>query len=107
MTSLCVVVYTYNDIWGLSANNKEQKYAMDLLFDKDVQIVSLTGQAGTGKTLIAAACGLEQVLHSTKSQGGYDKLIITRPVQPMGTRYWFPPWYIGREDVTLDRSFER
>jgi len=84
-------VYTYKDIWGLSANNKEQKYAMDLLFDKDIQIVSLTGQAGTGKTLIAAACGLEQVLHGTKSQGGYDKLIITRPVQPMGRDIGFLP----------------
>ncbi len=84
-------VYTYKDVWGLSANNKEQKYAMDLLFDKDIQIVSLTGQAGTGKTLIAAACGLEQVLHSTKNQGGYDKLIITRPVQPMGRDIGFLP----------------
>jgi PhoH-like ATPase len=84
-------VYTYKDIWGLSANNKEQKYAMDLLFDKDIHILSLTGQAGTGKTLIAAACGLEQVLHNTKSQGGYDKLIITRPVQPMGRDIGFLP----------------
>ena len=84
-------IYTYKDIWGLSANNKEQKYAMDLLFDKDVHILSLTGQAGTGKTLIAAACRLEQVLHSTKSQGGYDKLIITRPVQPMGRDIGFLP----------------
>ena len=84
-------VYTYKDIWGLSANNKEQKYAMDLLFDKDVHILSLTGQAGTGKTLIAAACGLEQVLNSTRSQGGYDKLIITRPVQPMGRDIGFLP----------------
>lgn len=84
-------VYLYKDIWGLKANNKEQKYAMDLLFDKNIQIVSLTGQAGTGKTLLAAACGLEQVLHSTKSQGGYDKLIITRPVQPMGRDIGFLP----------------
>jgi PhoH-like ATPase len=84
-------VYSYKDIWGLSANNKEQKYAMDLLFDKNVQIVSLTGQAGTGKTLIAAACGLEQVLNNTKSQGGYDRLIITRPVQPMGRDIGFLP----------------
>jgi PhoH-like ATPase len=84
-------IYTYKDIWGLSANNKEQQFAMDLLFDKDIQIISLTGQAGTGKTLIAAACGLEQVLHSTKSQGGYDKLIITRPVQPMGRDIGFLP----------------
>lgn len=75
-------VYSYQDIWGLSANNKEQKFAMDLLFDNNVQIVSLTGQAGTGKTLIAAACGLEQVLHSTKASGGYDKLIITSLYNP-------------------------
>ncbi len=84
-------VYQYNDVWGLSAKNKEQKYAMDLLFDKNIHIVSLTGQAGTGKTLIAAACGLEQVLHNTKSSGGYDKLIITRPVQPMGRDIGFLP----------------
>ena len=84
-------VFTYRDVWGLSAKNKEQKFAMDLLFDKDIHIVSLTGQAGTGKTLIAAACGLEQVLHNTKSQGGYDKLIITRPVQPMGRDIGFLP----------------
>ena len=84
-------VYTYKDIWGLSARNKEQQFAMDLLFDKSIDIVSLTGQAGTGKTLIATACGLEQVLNSTKSQGGYDKLIITRPVQPMGRDIGFLP----------------
>ena len=51
----------------------------------------MTGQAGTGKTLIAAACGLEQVLNSTRSQGGYDKLIITRPVQPLGRDIGFLP----------------
>ena len=84
-------VNSYKDIWGLSANNTEQKYAMDLLFDPSVQVVSLTGQAGTGKTLLAAACGLEQVLHTPKSQGGYDKLIITRPVQPLGRDIGFLP----------------
>ena len=84
-------VYTYNDIWGLSAKNKEQQFAMDLLFDQKVDIISLTGQAGTGKTLIAAACGLEQVLNTTSNQGGYDKLIITRPVQPMGRDIGFLP----------------
>jgi PhoH-like ATPase len=84
-------IYSYKDIWGLSANNTEQTYAMDLLFDKNIHVISLTGQAGTGKTLIAAACGLEQVLNNTKSQGGYDKLIITRPVQPMGRDIGFLP----------------
>ena len=81
----------YKDIWGLSANNKEQTFAMDLLFDRNVHILSLTGQAGTGKTLIAAACGLEQVLNKTREGGGYNKLIITRPVQPMGRDIGFLP----------------
>jgi PhoH-like ATPase len=83
-------LYQPKNIWGLKANNLEQNYAIDLLFDKNVDIVSLTGQAGTGKTLIAVACGLEQVMNST-SANGYDKLIITRPVQPMGKDIGFLP----------------
>jgi len=81
----------YKNIWGLKANNKEQQYAMDLLFDRGVEIISLTGPAGTGKTLLATACGLEQVFNTTSSKGGYDKLIITRPVQPMGRDIGFLP----------------
>ncbi len=79
------------NIWGMSARNKEQQYAMDLLFDRDVHIMSLTGPAGTGKTLLATACGLEQVMNTTSANGGYDKLIITRPVQPMGRDIGFLP----------------
>tara|TARA_R110000803_G_scaffold111758_3_gene180210 strand:+ start:851 stop:2155 length:1305 start_codon:yes stop_codon:yes gene_type:complete len=78
-------------IWGLTAKNKEQQYAMDLLFDRDIQLISLTGPAGTGKTLLATACGLEQVFNTTSAKGGYDKLIITRPVQPMGRDIGFLP----------------
>jgi len=85
------MIRTYKDIWGLTARNKEQKYAMDLLFNPDVHIISLTGPAGTGKTLLAAACGLEQVINMTKSSGGYDKIILTRPVQPMGRDIGFLP----------------
>ena len=81
----------YKSIWGMSARNKEQQYAMDLLFDRDIHIMSLTGPAGTGKTLLASACGLEQVMNTTSSNGGYDKLIITRPVQPMGRDIGFLP----------------
>ena len=80
-------IYKQEKIWGLMAKNKEQQFAMDLLFDDSVQIVSLTGKAGTGKTLLAAACGLEQVINSSN----YDKLIITRPVQPMGRDIGFLP----------------
>jgi len=81
----------YKNIWGLSAKNKEQDFAMNLLFNQDIQIVSMTGPAGTGKTLLAAACGLEQVVNKSKTSGGYDKLIITRPVQPMGRDIGFLP----------------
>jgi PhoH-like ATPase len=84
-------VNKYKNIWGLSARNKEQKYAMDLLFDKNIHIMSLTGPAGTGKTLLATACALEQVINTTGASGGYDKLIITRPVQPMGRDIGFLP----------------
>ena len=84
-------VNKYKNIWGMSARNKEQQYAMDLLFDRDIHIMSLTGPAGTGKTLLATACGLEQVMNTTSSNGGYDKLIITRPVQPMGRDIGFLP----------------
>jgi PhoH-like ATPase len=81
----------YKNIWGMSARNKEQQYAMDLLFDQNIHIMSLTGPAGTGKTLLATACALEQVMNTTKANGGYDKLIITRPVQPMGRDIGFLP----------------
>tara|TARA_B100001094_G_scaffold314658_1_gene353739 strand:- start:278 stop:1585 length:1308 start_codon:yes stop_codon:yes gene_type:complete len=84
-------VNKFKNIWGLSARNKEQQYAMDLLFDKDVHVISLTGPAGTGKTLLATACALEQVMNTTSTNGGYDKLIITRPVQPMGRDIGFLP----------------
>jgi len=84
-------VNKFKNIWGLSARNKEQQYAMDLLFDKGVHVISLTGPAGTGKTLLATACALEQVMNTTSAKGGYDKLIITRPVQPMGRDIGFLP----------------
>jgi PhoH-like ATPase len=84
-------VNKFKNIWGLSARNKEQQYAMDLLFDKDIHVISLTGPAGTGKTLLATACALEQVMNTTSAKGGYDKLIITRPVQPMGRDIGFLP----------------
>jgi PhoH-like ATPase len=84
-------INTFKSVWGLTARNTEQKFAMDLLFDRSIDIVSLTGKAGTGKTLIAAACGLEQVINNTPSNGGYDRLIVTRPVQPMGRDIGFLP----------------
>lgn len=66
--------------WGLRPRSKEQQFALDLLLDPDVRIVALDGMAGTGKTLLALAAGLEQVIET----GQYDKLSIYRPVVPVG-----------------------
>jgi PhoH-like ATPase len=76
------------DVFGLVPRNKEQSFSLDLLLDDNVKLVSLVGSAGTGKTLLAVAAGLHQVLGGS---GRYDKLIISRPVQPVGRDIGFLP----------------
>tara|TARA_R110000744_G_scaffold152231_4_gene266179 strand:- start:2414 stop:3724 length:1311 start_codon:yes stop_codon:yes gene_type:complete len=71
-----------NEAFGLRPRNKEQKFALDLLSDPNLPIVTITGKAGTGKTLLALASGLEQVLE----KGIYKKLIVSKPVQAMGSQ---------------------
>ncbi|MGH9084794.1 MAG: PhoH family protein, partial [Acidimicrobiales bacterium] len=66
--------------WGLRPRSKEQQFALDLLLDPEVRLVALDGMAGTGKTLLALAAGLEQVIETSL----YDKLSIYRPVVPVG-----------------------
>ncbi|MGV3758261.1 MAG: PhoH family protein [Actinomycetota bacterium] len=66
--------------WGLRPRSKEQQFAPDLLLGPEVRMVALDGMAGTGKTLLALAAGLEQVIET----GLYDKLSIYRPVVPVG-----------------------
>jgi PhoH-like ATPase len=68
------------EAWGLRPRSKEQQFALDLLLDPDVTVVALDGMAGTGKTILALAAGLEQVMESS----GYDKLSVYRPVVPVG-----------------------
>jgi len=63
-------------IWGLKPRNKEQRFALDILLDPNVKLVTLVGKAGGGKTLLAASAGIEQVMHSEI----YSKLIISRPI---------------------------
>ena len=83
-------VHEYKDgIWGVRARNKEQSFALDILMNPDIPIVSLVGRAGCGKTLCAIAAGMEQCLGAEK--GGYKKLIVSRPVQPMGKDIGFLP----------------
>lgn len=74
-------------IWGVQSRNKEQTFAIDLLMDEEIPIITLTGKAGCGKTLLAVAAGLQQVLETKK----YKRLVISRPVQPLGKDIGFLP----------------
>jgi len=73
--------------WGISAKNKEQAFAIDLIMDKGVDLVTLIGKAGTGKSLIVLASALELVLNKKE----YDKLVIYRPIQPVGNDIGYLP----------------
>ena len=68
------------EAWGLRPRSKEQQFALDLLCDPAVTVVALDGTAGTGKTMLALAAGLEQVMETN----AYDKLSVYRPVVPVG-----------------------
>ena len=74
-------------IWGVTPRNKEQAYALNLLLDPNVPVVTLVGRAGSGKTLCAIAAGLEQTLNTSK----YTRLIVSRPIQPMGKDIGYLP----------------
>jgi len=83
-------VVEYKNVWGVKPRNKEQSFALDLLMDEKVPIVSLVGKAGSGKTLCAIAAGLEQAIEGD-SQGRYKKIIVSRPIQPMGKDIGYLP----------------
>ena len=68
------------EAWGLRARSKEQRFALELLLDPTVSVVALDGRAGTGKTVMAIAAGLEQVVESRT----YEKLAVYRPLVPVG-----------------------
>jgi PhoH-like ATPase len=71
---------TSPEAWGLRARSKEQRFALELLMDPDVSVVALDGRAGTGKTVMAIAAGLEQVVESRT----YERLAVYRPLVPVG-----------------------
>jgi len=78
--------------FGLKPRNKEQSFSLDLLFDNNVKLLTLTGPSGTGKTLLAIAAALEQLKGIGSSENAkYEKLIVTRPVQPVGKDIGFLP----------------
>ncbi len=74
-------------VWGISARNREQNFALNMLMDPEIDFVSLLGNAGTGKTLLAVAAGLAQVLDMTR----YREIIMTRVTVPVGEDIGFLP----------------
>jgi PhoH-like ATPase len=74
-------------VWGIFARNKEQLFALDLLLDDSIRLVTLNGMAGTGKTLLALACGLKKVADERE----YRKLLVSRPIFPLGRDIGFLP----------------
>lgn len=76
-----------HSIWGITARNREQNFALNLLLDPDIDFVTLQGSAGTGKTLLTIAAGLTQVLDHTR----YNEIIMTRVTIPVGEDIGFLP----------------
>jgi len=74
-------------VWGIRARNKEQLFALELLLDDSLSLVTITGIAGTGKTLLAIACGLMKVTDEKR----YRRLLVSRPIFPMGRDLGFLP----------------
>ncbi len=74
-------------LWGIHPRNREQQFAFDMLLNDDIQLVTLVGKAGTGKTLLAIAAGL----HKASDEGAYSRLLVSRPVFPLGRDLGFLP----------------
>ncbi|WP_243385211.1 PhoH family protein [Aeribacillus kexueae] len=81
------LVFDYDHIWGIRPRNVQQTMALELLLRTDLPLVTLIGKAGTGKTLLALAAGLMQ----TEDLGEYKKLLVARPIVPVGKDLGFLP----------------
>ncbi len=76
-----------HQVWGISPRNTEQSFCFDLLLDDGVNLVTLVGKAGTGKTLLAIAAGLAK----TVDDGIYERLLVSRPIFPLGRDIGYLP----------------
>ncbi len=74
-------------VWGVRPRNKEQSFAIDLLMDDNIKLVSLVGKAGTGKTLMAIAAGM----HKATEEGIYQRVLVSRPIFPLGRDLGYLP----------------
>ncbi len=86
-TELIPLQYQGEIVWGITALNMQQRFAFELLLDERISLVSMVGPAGTGKTLLAIASGLQQTMDEQK----YKKILISRPVIPMGKDLGYLP----------------
>jgi len=86
-TSVIKMLSPESSPWGIRPLNKEQRCAMDLLLDENVKLVTMIGSAGTGKTLMSLACGLQKAVEESV----YRRLIICRPIVPVGKDIGFIP----------------
>jgi PhoH-like ATPase len=77
----------HHNVWGITARNREQNFALNLLMDPEIDFVTLVGQAGTGKTLLTLAAGLAQALEDQR----YAEIIMTRVTVPVGEDIGFLP----------------
>ena len=91
--------FTEIEPWGIRGLNTEQVCSLELLLDDDIQLVTLVGQAGTGKTLLAIAAGLHKVTEEQK----YKKVLIMRPIMPVGKDIGYLP---GSKENKLENWME-
>ncbi|UCC15750.1 MAG: PhoH family protein [Gammaproteobacteria bacterium] len=84
-----------NSVWGITARNREQNFALNLLTDESVDFISILGPAGTGKTLLTLAAGLAQTLEANR----YREIIMTRVTVPLGEDIGFLP---GTEEEKME-----
>ena len=82
------IIHTSIPDWNIKPRNKEQSFAIDMLLDPSIRLVSLICRAGSGKTLCAIAAGLQQTISGDNL---YSRLIVSRPIQPMGKDIGFLP----------------
>lgn len=86
-TKLVEPLLKQTNLWGIKPRNVEQRCTVDLLLRDDIKLVTLIGQAGTGKTLLALACGLRKVF----DEGIYTRILISRPIVPLGRDIGYLP----------------
>ena len=84
-----------DSVWGLKPRNREQLFALNLLLDPNIHCVTLTGLAGTGKTLMAIAAGLSM----TMDRQLYRRLVVSRPIFPMGRDLGFLPGDVSENSI--------